>query len=494
LGKTGIWVGFFRTVRFLGNAIKKEWIMLRRTFLGSFLLIFVYFFIPVVSVDARDVVLQWAANMESDLAGYKVYYQADSAATPFNGTGAVQGSSPIDVKNQTTTTLNGLDAAKTYYFAVTAYNTAGKESSYSNIVATDMSAIPKTNWKLKYADSQETSGENGAATNAFDGSTNTIWHTQWSSSSPACPHEIQIDLGATYNISSFSYIPRQDGNMNGTIAQYEFYISADGTNWGTAVATGTFDSSSNEKQVLFTAKQGRYIRLRALSEINGNPWTSAAEINVFGSSVTTADTTSPTVFITSPANSTISGTTTVSMSASDNVGVTKVELYINGALAYTGNSASSSYSWNTTAVSNGTYTLLAKAYDAAGNVGQSASKSVTVSNQVSDCTAPTASITSPVSNSTVSGNVTINISSSDNVGVSKVELYINNSLRYSGTSANCSYTWNTAAEVNNQYTLVAKAYDVAGNVGQSSYVFAIVNNTTPSSGSKSKTGGKRNRN
>jgi hypothetical protein len=35
-------------------------------------------------------------------------------------------------------------------------------------------------------------------------------------------------------------------------------------------------------QVNFTSVKGQYIRLRALSEINGNPWTAAAEINVLG--------------------------------------------------------------------------------------------------------------------------------------------------------------------------------------------------------------------
>ena len=59
---------------------------------------------------------------------------------------------------------------------------------------------------------------------------------------------------------------------NGRIGQYEFYVSADGTNWGTAVATGTFANNAAEKEVSFTPKTGRFIRLRALSEVNGNPW------------------------------------------------------------------------------------------------------------------------------------------------------------------------------------------------------------------------------
>jgi hypothetical protein len=44
----------------------------------------------------------------------------------------------------------------------------------------------------------------------------------------------------------------------------------------------TFANDATEKEVLFTQKAGQYVRLRALSEVNGNPWTHAAEINVLG--------------------------------------------------------------------------------------------------------------------------------------------------------------------------------------------------------------------
>jgi hypothetical protein len=144
--------------------------------------------------------------------------------------------------------------------------------------------IPQNNWTLHYVDSEELSGEDGAATNAFDGNTGTIWHTEWYNSDPPHPHEIQINLGASYDVSGFRYLPRQDGNANGRISQYQFYVSTSPSNWGSAVATGTFANSSSEKEVTFAAKTGQYVRLVALSEVNGNPWTSAAEINVLGTS------------------------------------------------------------------------------------------------------------------------------------------------------------------------------------------------------------------
>jgi hypothetical protein len=93
------------------------------------------------------------------------------------------------------------------------------------------------------------------------------------------------------------------------------------------------------------------------------------------------DTTPPTTSITSPANgATVSGTVTVSASASDNVGVSRVELFVDGSLHSTDTSSPYSFSWNTTTVANGSHNLQTRAYDAAGNSGSSSVVSVNVSN------------------------------------------------------------------------------------------------------------------
>lgn len=156
--------------------------------------------------------------------------------------------------------------------------------------------IPQSNWSLRYIDSQEVE-ENGTmsgpAVSAFDGSTHTFWHTRWQAATDPMPHEVQIDLSANYNVYSFLYLPRQD-NANGRIAQYEFYVSADGTNWGSPVATGTFANSTAEQSITFTAKAGRYVRLRALSSLNGQPFAAVANLRVRGTTgtsgtVTTVD-------------------------------------------------------------------------------------------------------------------------------------------------------------------------------------------------------------
>jgi hypothetical protein len=87
-----------------------------------------------------------------------------------------------------------------------------------------------------------------------------------------------------------------------------------------------------------------------------------------------ADTTAPVAKIISPSSGTTVGKTAkVSSSASDNVQVTKSELYIDGVRKATSSTGTLSYSWKPT---DGSHTLVVKAYDAAGNAGQA---SVTVS-------------------------------------------------------------------------------------------------------------------
>ena len=89
----------------------------------------------------------------------------------------------------------------------------------------------------------------------------------------------------------------------------------------------------------------------------------------------------PTTSITSPANgATVSGTVNVTANASDDVGVTRVDLYADGSLVGSDTSSPYAIAWNTTTASNGGHSLQTRAVDAAGNVGSSATVNVTVSN------------------------------------------------------------------------------------------------------------------
>lgn len=139
--------------------------------------------------------------------------------------------------------------------------------------------VSQANWKLLYVDSEETVKADDPATNAFDDSPSTFWHTEWDESKTP-PHEIQIDMGESLKLGAFRYIPRQDTDDHGIVDQYEFYVSDDSNDWGEPVNSGSWGSGRATHTEEFTAKQGRYLRFVAKREINGSAWTSVAELDV----------------------------------------------------------------------------------------------------------------------------------------------------------------------------------------------------------------------
>ncbi len=79
-----------------------------------------------VAVSGNTFNLSWNANAEADIAGYRVYYDVDSGY-PYEGTGATQGASGIDVGKVTSYSLSGLPANRNIYFTVLAYDGSGDE-------------------------------------------------------------------------------------------------------------------------------------------------------------------------------------------------------------------------------------------------------------------------------------------------------------------------------------------------------------------------------
>jgi len=185
----------------------------------------------------------------------------------------------------------------------------------------------------------------------------------------------------------------------------------------------------------------------------------------------TIDTTLPVAAITSPSDgSSVSGTVGVNASASDNLGITKMEILLDGVLAARGTSDSISVSWNTLNSADGTHVIEARAYDAANNMGSS-TISVVVSNLGSaDTTAPVATISSPKEGATVTGITKVYIAATDAVGVTKVELYVDGKFFGSSTSSSAVFNWNTRKETKGSHKLQSFGYDAAGNIGASPVV------------------------
>ena len=83
--------------------------------------------------------------------------------------------------------------------------------------------------------------------------------------------------------------------------------------------------------------------------------------------------------ITSPTGGTVAVKTTITITAnaSDNVGVSKVQFFVNGAVTCTSTNSPYNCAWKVPSAKNQTYQLQTKAYDAAGNAGSSAIVTVT---------------------------------------------------------------------------------------------------------------------
>ncbi|QAT86475.1 M28E family peptidase [Corallococcus coralloides] len=130
--------------------------------------------------------------------------------------------------------------------------------------------------------------------------------------------------------------------------------SKDGTNWGTA-----------NHALKFARVGAAYLAELGKGTIPGLP----------------TDTEDPTVSLTAPASgATVNGTTNVTATANDNVGVNKVEFLVDGAVKGTVFSSPYSFAWDSRTVANGSHTVAAKAYDSAGNSATTAARTVTVNN------------------------------------------------------------------------------------------------------------------
>ena len=245
---------------------------------------------------------------------------------------------------------------------------------------------------------------------------------------------------------------------NVSVASVQFQL--DGADVGSLDTASPYTFSWNTA----TVSNGSH-SLRAIAKDGAGNTTTSASVTVTVSNTTT-DTTPPTVSITAPSNgATVSGTVSVTATASDNVGVASVQFQLDGAnVGALDTTSPYAYSWNTTTASNGSHTLRAIAKDAAGNSTTSASVTVTVSN-VADTTAP--SVPAGLTATAVSSSQ-INLSwtaSTDNVGVTGYKVYRGGAQI--GTSPSTSYQ-DAGLTASTSYSYTVAAYDAAGNTSAQS--------------------------
>src|SRR5215831_5823466 len=199
--------------------------------------------------------------------------------------------------------------------------------------------------------------------------------------------------------------------------------------------------------------------------------------------VAAADTVPPIVFISYPYSGTTytsARTVTIVATASDNVGVARVEFYDGTILKGTATAAPYTFAWTISSASNGSHAWTAKAYDAAGNSAASSAVSVTVNIATADTQPPTVAISSPASGSTYTSaqTVTLTATASDNVGVTRVEFWDGTILKGTATAPPYTFAWTISSASNGSHAWTAKAYDAAGNSAASSAVSLTVNIVT----------------
>jgi hypothetical protein len=196
------------------------------------------------------------------------------------------------------------------------------------------------------------------------------------------------------------------------------------------------------------------------------------------------DTQAPTV----PQNVTATGAigqATVNWSAStDDVGVVRYDVYRGAATGFVPSASnrvaqvSSGTSYVDRSAPAGPAFYRVTAVDAAGNA--SAFSGEAQATVLSDTTAPTVSVTAPAAGATVSGDVTLTATASDNVGVAGVQFRVDGADVATEDSASpYSVTWSTAGVPNGTHAITAVARDGAGNRTTSASVSVTLNNVAP---------------
>jgi hypothetical protein len=127
--------------------------------------------------------------------------------------------------------------------------------------------------------SSEESGYEAAV--AFDMDPNTFWHTAWTPEPARYPHELKLTFKEARSFAGITLLPRQDGNRNGWIKDFEVYVSADGKSWGQPAAKGSLGQDAKLKTIKFEKPaNARFLRLVALSGFGKDNYASLAELSL----------------------------------------------------------------------------------------------------------------------------------------------------------------------------------------------------------------------
>jgi hypothetical protein len=423
--------------------------------------------LSATAISGTQINLSWSSSTDNvGVTAYRLERCTGSSCSNFSQIATPTGTSYNDI---------GLSANTTYRYRVRAVDAAGNLSVYSSIasVATKQSLTCTTvGSNAFYGCYYDNDNQTNLVLTRTDNAINFAWGNG-SPDSSVGPDSFSVKWEGdfTFNAAPYLFTATTDDGMQ-VVVDGELIINE----WRnqpstTYTSTKTLTAGTHRVSVYYYESTGN-----ATAKFS---WQEQSQ----------GDTTPPTVSLTQPtAGTLVANTTTFSATASDNVGVTKVEFFVDNILKATDTSSPYSFSWDTTNggthLCNGphTHALTTKAYDAAGNTKTSSAVSVNMNNPsyctVADTTPPTVSFTAPTSGSTVSGtSVTVSVTASDNVGVAGVQFFLDGViLGNEDTSSPYSVIWNTTSVTNGSHSITAKARDTSGNIKTSNAITVSVNN------------------
>ena len=142
--------------------------------------------------------------------------------------------------------------------------------------------ISSDDFEVSANTAQAQSGNEGPVKFAFDGKSETYWHSAWIGFkvSPSNPAKVTVDLGKTYTLNQFSYLQRPSGGNNGKIQKYNLYVKqAEGDGWTPVITDGTFQDVQQVQKAGFDPVEARYVLIQVTQGV-GN-YASAAEFALY---------------------------------------------------------------------------------------------------------------------------------------------------------------------------------------------------------------------
>jgi hypothetical protein len=281
--------------------------------------------------------------------------------------------------------------------------------------------------------------------------------TRWSSSGKGS--WIQLDMAKQINLCNLD-IAWYQGNER----QYNFAIAvSEETNSHKTVFSGKSSGKTNqEERYEFADIKAKSVRITVSGNTENN-WASLTEIDVRGHEIPAVSSATTTDFANVGANSVLSGSYTLVVTAADPERISKIDLYVDSRYIKTEYNDPYEFRLDTTKFSDGNHTLKTVAKERSGNL---LTKNVTVSFKNDPAATPatnTISFANVGANSVLSGSYTLVVTAADPERISKIDLYVDS--RYIKTEYNDPYEFGvgTSQFSDGPHLLKAVAEDESGS-------------------------------